>query len=88
MKVVNGKAGRVGCREAQPNRTDTTRALTSRLLGRERRNSLRSLAPCVFHRQGWTLAMSVHGPLRHVSARFPAGGSALVAMQVRGEVPP
>ncbi len=41
-----------------------------------------------FHHQGWTLAMSVHGPLRHVSARFPAGGSALVAMQVRGEVPP
>lgn len=78
----------VGCGEAQPNRTDTEPALTSRLLGRERRNSLRSLAPYVFHRQGWALAMSVHGPLRHASTGFAAGGSALVAIQVRREVPP
>ena len=36
---------RVGCREAQPNRTDTTPALARRLRGLERCNSPRSLTP-------------------------------------------
>ncbi len=45
---VNVNAHHAGCREEKPNRIDTTPGLTSRPLGLERRNSLRSLAPCIF----------------------------------------